>query len=100
MPAKKKLTSDEPTMRERATLGTIEWGDSHFGGIVTNSQLRRRDVLRVVAKGWAKSNGLVYLCDDDGFLVQPERMRESFSLTDAGRAVIRAENARRRKGER
>lgn len=69
-------------------LESLEWGERHFGGLLTGRQTRRRDMLRLVARGWARSQGAVYVCDDDGFLLQPERMREGFEMTPKGRAAL------------
>lgn len=77
-------------MKQRDVLELIEWGEKHFGSITTNRQLPRRDMLRCVQVGLAKSQGQVAMCDGDGGLIQPERYREGFILTGRGRSAIAA----------
>jgi len=77
-------------MAERDVLELAEWGQENFGGgVVTNRLLRRREVLRAEARGLVKSLGLVPLCDDDGRIIQPERYREAWQLTEAGKTKLR-----------
>lgn len=76
-------------MAERDVLELAEWGEQNFGGgVVTNRVLRRREVLRAEARGLVKSLGRVPLCDDDGHIVMPERYREAWQLTEAGRIKL------------
>lgn len=70
------------------TLETIEWAMEHFGSLVTNRQLSRREVMRCVKAGLAKSFGTVLVCDDDGSWLEPEVSREGFVLTKKGHKYL------------
>lgn len=80
----------EMTPKTLGTLQTLAWGMQHFGGLISGGSLRRRDVMRLVKLGLARSLGMVTVCDDDGFALEPEREREGFALTEAGQAVLDA----------
>ena len=69
-------------------LEWLEWAEQNFGSLATSRQVRRRDVLRLINEGLAKSIGQAVLCDDDGWPLDPERYREGYVLTDAGRAKL------------
>lgn len=69
-------------------LDQFEWGEEHFGSLLTGRTVRRDQVRRAVAAGVVESAGMVVVCDDDGFAREPERWREGFKLTDAGRAAL------------
>ena len=75
-------------------LETTAWGEKHFGGIITNRQLPLTVMRRCVKAGLCKSNGMGYVCDADGFIEQPEKMRRCYVLTDKGREAIRQYYAR------
>lgn len=75
------------TRKQRDAVEAIGWGMRHFGSVVTNRHVRRRTVQALIRKGLAESVGRVQLCDDDGFMCEPERYREGFRLTHAGRDV-------------
>lgn len=89
-------------MTQFDVLETMEWAEEHFGSLATNRQCRRRDVMKLVNAGLAISAGLVALCDDDGWTIEPERYGEGFKMTDAGKerlitlraAAARAEGGR------
>lgn len=76
-------------------LDTIAWGGKHFGSLCTGRLFPRRRMLGLVRRGLVESCGMVALCDDDGCLVDPERLREGFKLTTAGIATLRDLDARR-----
>lgn len=80
-------------MKESDVLDALAWAEKHFGSLTTNRHLPRRDVMRAVKKGLAKSIGMAVLCDDDGFHIEPERYCEGFILTEAGRKRIRMPTA-------
>lgn len=82
-------------MKTHDVLSQIAWGEKHFGSIVTGRALPRRDVMREVAAGNVESVGLAAICDGDGFTIQPERYREGFRFTAAGRKIFEDEEARR-----
>jgi len=69
-------------------LRTIAWGVKHFGALVTGRSVTLRTVRVLVARGLVESAGLVALCDEDGFLLQPERWRRGFRLSVAGRDFL------------
>jgi len=76
----------------RDTLETLAWAEAEFGSLVTNRACPRRDVLRAVEAGFARSIGMVVRVDTDGFTESTingtERHAEGFVLTEAGRAQI------------
>jgi hypothetical protein len=74
-------------MKQSDVLETIDWSEGSFGSLITNNQCSRRDVMRAVKNGLAKSIGQVLVCDDDGCHIDPEQWREGFVLTDKGRAA-------------
>lgn len=75
-------------MKDENVLIWADWGERHFGSVTTSRFLPLRDVRRCVERGLLKSVGLVTLCDDDGFTLDPERFREGYVLTEAGRAAL------------
>ena len=75
-------------MRQHDVLETIAWAENHFGSLVTNTQCTRREVLRAVNKGLVVSVGDVFMCDDDGFHVDPEIIKEGFVLTAQGKELV------------
>lgn len=75
-------------MKQRAVLETVADAEDHYGSLVTNGQCSRRDVMRCVNAGLVESAGLVTLLDDDCSPFAPERWREGFRLTQAGRAAL------------
>ena len=60
----------------------------HFGGIITNKQLPLSVMRQCIKAGLCKSNGMGLVCDDDGFIKQPERERMCYVLTENGRKVL------------
>ncbi len=75
-------------MKQLDVLETVAWGEKHFGSVITGGGLLLRDVRRAIRDGLIVSAGQVIVCDGDGFGLEPERYREGFKLTDAGRAVV------------
>jgi hypothetical protein len=75
-------------MKRRDVLESIAYAEGDYGSLVTGGPVRRRDVLRAVERGLAQSVGLVRVLDDDGHPSEPERFREGFRLTEAGRRGI------------
>ena len=76
------------TDRQRAALKNVAWGTEHFGALVTCRSTRKRDVLALVAQGLVADAGMVAVCDGDGFLLQPERYRQGWKITDAGKKAM------------
>ncbi|HET7321863.1 MAG TPA: hypothetical protein VFI96_05150 [Longimicrobiaceae bacterium] len=83
-----RTTEREIPTRDLDRLETVAWGEENFGSLTTNRAFPRRTMLRLVKRGLVRSVGPVLLCDDDGFTAEPEREREGFVLTDAGRAAV------------
>ena len=83
-------------LSERETLETLEWvswGMKHFSGLAAGN---RREELEMLAKaGLVKCDGWHPVCDDDGFLKDPEEYDDCYVLTDAGRAMLDKDNAER-----
>jgi hypothetical protein len=86
MQAGRELDALRP--RDLDRLETVEWGERNFGSLITSRQFPRRDMLRLVGRGLVRSIGLVAVCDGDGAHVDPERWREGFVLTEAGREAV------------
>ena len=55
---------------------------------VGSRRYQRRDILKLVEMGLMKSVGDVYMCDDDGSMLDPERTREGFEVTREGYKVL------------
>jgi len=79
------------TRRQRAALERVAWGTEHFGALVTGRVTRRADVLALRALGYVADAGMVAICDGDGFLLQPERYRQGWKITAAGRKALEVE---------
>lgn len=78
------------TARQRESLERVAWGTEHFGALVTGRVTRSRDVLALHSLGLVRDAGMVAMCDGDGYLLQPERCRQGWAITDAGLAVLGA----------
>lgn len=76
------------TWRDFNRLEAIEWAEDEFGSLITTRQFPRRAILRLVERGLVRSAGLVTVLDGDGGMVEPERFREGFKLTDAGKQAL------------
>ena len=87
------------TAKQRDTLDQVAWGQYHFGSLLTNRLNRRRDVMRLVDLGFARSVGLVEQCDGDGFVIEGRTMREGFALTDRGLRAVSPRWRRKLAGE-
>lgn len=75
-------------MKRRRVLETIADAEATYGSLVTDRRVSRRDVMRCVRAGLVKSVGMARLVDGDCIPVEPERWREGFTLTPAGRALV------------
>lgn len=69
------------------TLEAIEDCTEHFGSLVTNAQVRSRDVQRCVARGYAKDIGVIEVSDDSDN--KTGRTAIGYVLTDVGRNYLR-----------
>jgi hypothetical protein len=47
--------------------------------------------LALVARGLVKDAGFAVACDGDGFALQPERYRQGWTITEAGKKALEAE---------
>ncbi len=74
-------------MKRRDLLETIADCEDRFGSLITGGRVTRRDVMRCVAAGLVESAGRVVVMDGD-FAAEPERFRQGFKLTAAGRRAI------------
>ena len=75
-------------MKRRVVLEVIWDAENLYGSLTTSAQCPRRDVIRCVRAGLATSVGTVRLVGEDGLPVAPERWREGFVLTAAGRMAL------------
>ena len=75
-------------MKQIYVLESVDHATEIFGSFVTSTQVPRRDVMRQVKNGFVKSVGEVSVCDDDGRMLDPERHREGFVLTDKGKEFL------------
>lgn len=76
------------TKRQFAALRQVAWGTNHFGALVTGRVTRLADVLALHALGFVADAGMVAVCDGDGFLLQPERYRQGWKITEAGKKAL------------
>lgn len=84
-----KIVETERISRgEFDALEGLEWGEQNFGSLLTSRVHPRRDMMKLIARGWATSLGDVVVCDGDGFSLQPERYREGFVMSPQGRLVL------------
>jgi hypothetical protein len=79
------------TKNQMRALRNVSWGSEHFGAFCTGRETRKRDVLALVAQGLVADAGMVAVCDGDGFLLRPERYRQGWEITDAGKKALEAE---------
>lgn len=70
-------------------LEMVEWGMEHFGSVVTNRTLLKRDIMRAVNKRLVRSIGLVTMMDADGGIISPEKYRPGYVLTRVGKSTLR-----------
>ena len=71
-------------------LETTAWGMRHFDGIITSRQLPIAVMRKCVKAGLCECIGMTTVCDDDGFIAQPERERLGYVLTTEGRKALDA----------
>jgi hypothetical protein len=76
------------TRRQEAALREVAWGTEHFGALVTGGATRHRDVDSLFKKKLVADAGAVLVCDEDGFVRQPERYRQGWKITDAGKKAL------------
>lgn len=77
---------------QRRALETVAWGTEHFGALVTGQSTRRAVVLRLFDMGLVADGGMVAVCDGDGYLLQPERYRQGWKITEAGTKALEETN--------
>ena len=77
----------------RSQEDMLDWAahNARFGWLFTTGRTHRRaTVQRMIALGLVRSVGEVVMVDGDGYTKQPERYREGFELTEAGKATHNA----------
>jgi hypothetical protein len=75
------------TKMQKTALRDVEWGVKHFGGLCAGGDATTRRLTGLEALGLVENQGQVFLCDGDGWILQPERYRTGWGLTAAGRCV-------------
>lgn len=70
------------------TIQAVAHCDGFGWKFCTGRSIRLRDVRRLVARRMMRDAGLASAVDGDGWTIQPERWRQSWELTDAGRAEV------------
>lgn len=78
-------------MSQRDALRAVAWGTEHFGSLATGGNVRKRDMIALEKKGLVEDVGPVAMCDGDGFTIQPERYRQGWKITEAGKKALEAE---------
>ncbi len=76
-------------MKRRDVLESVQDCEELYGALTTNSLVTRRDVMRCVRAGLAKSVGRRRLMNPDGDWIKPAIYREGFKLTDDGARWLR-----------
>jgi hypothetical protein len=76
------------TKIQRDALYSVAWGVRHFGGLVASDATPTRVLRALERRGLVASQGDVLVCDGDGCALDPERYREGWELTPAGRAEL------------
>ena len=82
------------TKREQMAVETMVGIHEHYEGCLTGRNLRLDVMRRLIAKGIARSMGLVTVFDEDCCPTDPERQRPGFELTILGKALYMAESVR------
>lgn len=97
MKSQKATQGDHVAIAARLGLTRAEWDilehaagcERHGWKFGTGRTIKRRDVLGLVKRKLVADVGLVVQVDGDGFTIKPERYRQGYELTDAGRALRR-----------
>lgn len=76
------------TPHQQSALERVAWGTEHFGSLVTGRMTRKRTVISLFRRGLVADAGMVAVCDGDGFLLVPERYRQGWKITPAGRKAL------------
>lgn len=74
-------------MKRQQVLEAVAWAEDLYGSLISGGRYTRRDLMRCVKAGLVESAGMVVVMDGD-FAKDPERYREGFKLTAAGRRLI------------
>jgi hypothetical protein len=77
------------TEKQHSALEAVAWGTEHFGALVSGRSHHRRTLVALATKGLVRLTSQVAVCDGDGFLLQPERYRDGWTLTEKGKALLR-----------
>jgi len=79
-------------MKQQDVLETMRWAEGVYGSLISTTGCPRRDILRAVKAGLAKSIGMVAVMGEDCCIMDPERHREGFVLTEKGRDLLDAQD--------
>ena len=71
-------------------LQAMQRREEHGMATLTNRRLPLRTMKHLESLGLVKDAGPVAVCDGDGFIVQPERYRVGWTLTQMAEAIVRA----------
>ena len=78
------------TPKQEYVLCETERAMKHFDAIGTSRNVPLRVMLQLEKLKLVKDIGLVYECDDDGFVKQPERCSTGWALTAAGKRMVKS----------
>ena len=92
-----KTVADKFTKGERRVISEAARVASFGWYLCTGRIVRKSDAERLIARGMLEDAGIAALCDGDGYAHQPERYRQSYALTEQGRAFAAALDAERDK---
>jgi hypothetical protein len=80
------------TRAQWRALCKVAWGTEHFGALVTGRATRKEKVHALQALGLVSDGGMVAVCDGDGFLLQPQRYRRGWKITETGKKALESES--------
>lgn len=76
------------TKGETRAMGEARRCARHGWAMGSGGDVRRSDIERLVVRGLLKDAGFCTVVDGDGYALVPERERQSWDLTDAGRVAL------------
>lgn len=76
------------TDKQWSALEAVGWGTKHFGALVSGRSHHRNTLVALATKGLVRLVNQVLVCDGDGFSIQPERYRDGWTLTEAGKLLL------------
>lgn len=81
--------TEHKILRLIRTLQAVDHAQKHFGSLVTNRAVTKKDIKEALSEELVKSIGLVPLVDADGFMIHPTRHREGYVLTNGGKSFLK-----------